>query len=54
MSCNNPKKSDCKHCLGISHNELNEAISYCEEYDCGKNITLGDCFNNCEMQEKAT
>ena len=41
----------CKHCLGISGNEIGEAIAFCEEWDEGRNITLGDCFGNCEMEE---
>ena len=41
----------CKHCLGISQNEIGETIAFCEEWDEGRNVTLGDCFNNCEMEE---
>ena len=41
----------CKHCLGISSNEIGEAIAFCEIWDSGRNITLGECFENCEDQE---
>ena len=42
----------CKHCLGsIEQNEIGEDICYCELTDMYMNITLGDCFGNCEAQE---
>lgn len=41
----------CKHCIGGRMNEIGEDIVFCEEWDCERNITLGDCFGNCEMQE---
>ena len=41
----------CVHCLGISNNEIGEIISFCEIWDNGRNVTLGDCFGNCEDQE---
>ncbi len=41
----------CKHCLGISGNELGEVIAFCEEWDEWRNVTLGSCFGNCEMEE---
>ena len=41
----------CKHCLGLSQNEIGETIAFCEEWDEGRNVTLGACFGNCEDQE---
>lgn len=43
----------CEHCLGVSNNEIGETIVFCDEWDCWRNVTLGDCFNNCESQEVA-
>lgn len=42
----------CKHCIGVRQNEIGEVVAFCDEWDCWKNVTLGDCFNNCEQQEK--
>ena len=41
----------CKHCLGVSQNEIGETVVFCEEWDLWRNVTLGDCFGNCESQE---
>ena len=41
----------CKHCLGVSQNEIGETIAFCEDWDLWRNVTLGDCFDNCEWQE---
>ena len=41
----------CKHCLGVSRNEIGETIVLCEECDLWRNVTLGECFGNCETQE---
>ena len=41
----------CKHCLGVSQNEIGETVVFCEESDMWENVTLGNCFNNCEGQE---
>lgn len=41
----------CKHCLGVKENGIGETIVFCEEWDLWRNVTLGDCFNNCEDQE---
>lgn len=41
----------CKHCIGIKTNEIGETIVYCECSDLWKNVTLGECFDNCEAQE---
>lgn len=40
----------CKHCLGVHKNEINETVSFCEEWDLWRNVTLGECFGNCEDQ----
>ena len=45
-------KNECKHCMGNpEQNEIGEWIAYCEETASWMNITLGDCFGNCEGQE---
>lgn len=45
-------KNECKHCMGKpKQNEIGEWIAYCEETASWMNITLGDCFGNCEGQE---
>ena len=45
-------KNSCIHGIGEIHeNEIGEKFLYCEEWDCDRNITLGDCLNNCGMQE---
>lgn len=41
----------CKHCLNIEKNEIGEIICFCEEYDEYVNVTQGNCFGNCEMEE---
>ena len=41
----------CKHCLGVSQNEIGETVVFCEKRDLWRNVMLGDCFNNCEDQE---
>ena len=41
----------CMHCMGVSQNEIGETIVFCEEWDMWRNVTLGDCFGNCETQE---
>lgn len=41
----------CKHCISGRTNEIGESIAFCEEWDCERNISLGECFGNCEMQE---
>ena len=43
--------SKCKHCLNTEKNEIGETICFCEEYDGPVNVTQGDCFGNCEMEE---
>lgn len=40
----------CKHCIGVSKNEIGETIIFCAVYDQWRNVTLGDCFNNCDAQ----
>lgn len=45
-------KNSCIHGIGEIHeNEIGEKYLYCEEWACDRNITLGDCLNNCGMQE---
>lgn len=41
----------CKHALGTSTNEIGEELCFCEIYDQNRNITLGDCFGNCDCEE---
>jgi hypothetical protein len=33
-------------------NEIGETLAFCELWDEWKNVTLGDCFGNCESQEE--
>lgn len=40
----------CKHCLDVTKNEIGETVAFCEEWDLWRNVTLGDCFGNCEDQ----
>lgn len=42
----------CKHCMDGMKNEIGETLAFCELWDEWKNITLGDCFGNCESQEE--
>ena len=42
---------ECKHCVDCTKNAIGEKIAFCELFDEWKNITLGDCFGNCESQE---
>ena len=41
----------CKHCIGVVRNEIGETIVFCEERDLWRNVTLGECFGNCDAQE---
>lgn len=40
----------CTHCLDQAKNAIDEDVAYCELCGEWKNITLGDCFGNCESQ----
>ena len=42
----------CKHCMDVMKNEIGETLAFCELWDEWKNVTLGDCFGNCESQEE--
>ena len=42
----------CKHCMDGMKNEIGETLAFCELWGEWKNITLGDCFGNCESQEE--
>jgi len=42
----------CKHCIAGKKNEIGETIVFCEIWGEWKNVTLGDCFGNCESQEE--
>ena len=42
---------DCKHCVECSKNAIGEKIAYCDIWGEWMNVTLGDCFGNCESQE---
>lgn len=41
----------CKHCIGITRNAIGETVAFCEEWDLWRNVSLGECFNNCDGQE---
>ena len=41
---------ECTHCVDCTKNAIGEKIAYCELWGEWKNITLGDCFGNCEAQ----
>lgn len=41
----------CMHCLGVTKNEIGETVAFCEEWDLWRNVTLAECFGNCETQE---
>lgn len=46
--------SECIHSLGCKENAIGEKVAFCEIWCEWKNITLGDCFGNCESQEEGT
>ena len=41
----------CKHCIDCKKNEIEETVVFCDIWGEWKNVTLGDCFGNCEAQE---
>ena len=43
---------ECKHCMDGMKNEIGETLAFCDLWGEWKNITLGDCFGNCESQEE--
>lgn len=43
--------NSCKHCMGVKKNEIGEQLALCECSGQWENVTLGDCFNNCDGQE---
>lgn len=47
-------KNQCIHCLGIEKDPIGEYRAYCEESYQWENITLGNCFGNCEGYEVET
>lgn len=47
---NGYKVSDCVHAVDLYENEIKEVCCQCDEYG-HRNITLGDCFGNCDCQE---
>lgn len=42
----------CNHCLEVETNEIGEEIAFCELKDRFMNVTLGECFGNCEAQKQ--
>lgn len=42
----------CKHCMAVTKNEIGETLILCDIWDEWRNVTLGDCFGNCESQEE--
>lgn len=46
-------KNQCMHNWGEPNkNEIGEDIAFCEETDRWMNVSLGECFGNCEWQEE--
>ena len=45
---------ECEHCLDGTKNEIGETMAFCEIWGEWKNVTLGDCFGNCEAQKEVT
>ena len=43
---------ECKHCMDGMKNEIGETLAFCDLWGEWKNVTLGDCFSNCESQEE--
>lgn len=43
---------ECKHCMDGKKNEIGETLAFCEIWGEWKNVTLGDCFGNCESQKE--
>ena len=41
----------CKQALDTKENVIGEELCFCELSDKWENITLGDCFGNCESEE---
>ena len=42
---------ECAYCADCAQNAVGEKIAYCELWKEWKNITIGDCFGNCEAQK---
>lgn len=40
----------CVHALDTKENEIGEELCFCEIWDCWRNITLGECFGNCDCE----
>ena len=45
------KELECRHCIECSKNEIGETVVFCDLWGEWRNVTLGDCFGNCESQE---
>lgn len=43
--------NSCKHCIAVKKNEIGEQLVLCEFSGNWENVTLGQCFGNCEEQE---
>ena len=43
--------NSCKHCMKVKKNEIGEQVALCECSGRWENVTLGDCFDNCDGQE---
>lgn len=43
--------NSCIHCMGVKKNEIGETVALCEHSGIWENVTLGNCFRNCEGQE---
>lgn len=43
--------NSCKHCMAVKKNEIGEQVVLCEFSGNWENVTLAQCFGNCEEQE---
>lgn len=43
--------NSCTHCMGVKKNEIGETVALCEHSGRWENVTLGNCFGNCDGQE---
>ena len=46
------KLCPCKHGEGMQKNFIGEVVVFCELTAQWMNVTLGDCFGNCEAEEQ--
>ena len=41
----------CMHVLGVDTTEKGKSMVYCDNLDEWRNVTQGECFGHCDMQE---